>query len=87
MPKALNYRVLVEQDEDGIFVAQVPSLQGCYTEGDTYESVMLNIKDAIKLHLEARKGISELSDDTYTEFIGIKSVSIPYGSFANPQTI
>jgi len=83
MAKILNYRVIVEQDEDGVFVAQVPSLQGCYTEGDTFEEVVTNIKDAIKLHLAARKGVSGIPDDTNTEFIGVKNVSIPYGSLAN----
>ena len=33
----LNYRVVIEQDEDRVFVASVPTLQGCYTEGDTYK--------------------------------------------------
>ena len=55
MTKSLNYRVIVEQDEDGVFVASVPSLQGCYTEGDTFEEALENVKDAIKLHLDARK--------------------------------
>lgn len=35
--RVLNLRALIEQDEDGIFVASVPSLPGCYTEGDTFE--------------------------------------------------
>ncbi len=47
----MKYRVLIEQDEDGVFVASVPSLQGCYTEGDTFEEVLENTKDVIKLHL------------------------------------
>lgn len=46
-----NFSVIVEQDEDG-FVASCPELQGCYTQGDTYEEVMENIKDAISLNLE-----------------------------------
>jgi len=54
MTKVLNYRVIVEQDEDGVFVASVSSLQGCYTEGDTFEEALENIKDAIKLNLDAR---------------------------------
>ena len=46
-----NFSVIVEQDEDG-FVASCPELQGCYTQGNTYEEVMENIKDAISLNLE-----------------------------------
>ncbi|HID28329.1 MAG TPA: type II toxin-antitoxin system HicB family antitoxin [Methanosarcinales archaeon] len=43
--------VIIEKDEDGYF-AYCPALQGCYTQGDTYEEAMENIKDAIHLHLE-----------------------------------
>ena len=42
--------VVIEKDEDGYF-AYCPELQGCYTQGDTYEEVLENIKDAIRLHL------------------------------------
>ena len=43
--------VLIEKDTDGYF-ASCPALQGCYSQGETYEEVLENIKDAIKLHLE-----------------------------------
>ena len=45
--------VIIEKDEDGYF-AFCPELQGCYTQGDSYEEVIENIKDAIKLHIEDR---------------------------------
>ncbi|MGI8468950.1 MAG: type II toxin-antitoxin system HicB family antitoxin [Pyrinomonadaceae bacterium] len=50
-----NYRfsVIVEKDEDGYF-ALCNELQGCYTQGETYEEVIENIKDAISLHVEDR---------------------------------
>jgi len=50
-----NYRfsVVIERDEEGYF-AFCPELQGCYTQGDTYEEVLENIKDAIRLHMEDR---------------------------------
>ena len=50
-----NYRfsVIVEKDDDGYF-AKCNELQGCYTQGDTYEEVIDNIKDAISLHVEDR---------------------------------
>ena len=82
MPKVLNYRVLIEQDEDGVFVASAPSLQGCYTEADTFEEAMKNIKDVIKLHLQARKANVPFPDDSRTEFVGIKNLIFPYGVFA-----
>ena len=54
-----KFTVVVEQDEDGLYVASVPLLQGCYTQGETYEEALENIKDAIKLHIEARQALSE----------------------------
>ncbi len=83
MPKVLNYRVILEQDEDGVFVASVPSLQGCYTEGDSFEEATNNVKDLIELHLKSRKAHGLLPDDSQTEFVGIKNLIFPYGVFAN----
>jgi len=53
--KARTFRssVIIEKDEDGYF-AYVPELQGCYTQGDTYEEVLEIIRDAIRLHVEDR---------------------------------
>ncbi len=48
-----KFSVVVEKDRDGYF-ASCPELQGCYTQGDSYEEVMENIRDAIKLHVEDR---------------------------------
>lgn len=83
MPKVLNYRAIIEQDEDGVYVASVPALQGCYTEGDTFEEAIRNIEDAIRLHVAARKEYGLLPDDSKTEFVGIKTLTIPYGIFAH----
>ncbi|MBI5356452.1 type II toxin-antitoxin system HicB family antitoxin [Candidatus Collierbacteria bacterium] len=52
MPKILNFKVIVEQDEDGWFVANVPVIPGCHTQGKTYEEAMKNIEEAIELCLE-----------------------------------
>lgn len=51
MKKKYKLSVIVEKDKDGYF-AFSPEVQGCYTQGDTYEEVMENIKDALRLHLE-----------------------------------
>jgi predicted RNase H-like HicB family nuclease len=50
-----NYRfsVVVERDEEGYFVF-CPELQGCYSQGETYEEALENIEDAIRLHVEDR---------------------------------
>lgn len=49
----MKYRVLIEQDEDGMFVAEVPSLPGCVSQGQTREEATENIKEAIELYLES----------------------------------
>ncbi len=54
-----KFTVVVEKDEDGLYVASVPLLQGCYTQGETYEEALENIKDAIRLHIEARRSLGE----------------------------
>jgi len=51
--KIQNFSVIIEQDKNG-FVAECLDLQGCYTQGKTYEEVLKNIKDAIKLHVADR---------------------------------
>ena len=48
-----KFSVVIEKDKDGYF-AFCPELQGCYTQGETYEEVLDNIKDAIHLHVEDR---------------------------------
>ncbi len=54
-----KFKIIIERDEDGMFIATCPSLQGCYSQGETLEEVIENIKDAIKLHIEARKDVGE----------------------------
>lgn len=53
-----KFSVVVEKDEDGYY-AYCPELQGCYAQGDTYEEVIKNIEDAIKLHIEDMKEAGE----------------------------
>ncbi len=55
----MKYRVLIEQDEDGVFVAQVPSLPGCLSQGKTRKEVLLNIQEAIIVYLESLQAHSE----------------------------
>ena len=51
--KHIALPIIVEADADGYFVS-CPALQGCYSQGDTYEQAVNNIKDAIRLHIEDR---------------------------------
>ena len=49
----MKFRVVIEQDEDGKFVASCPTLPGCWSQGDTRDEAKRNITDAIKGYLES----------------------------------
>jgi predicted RNase H-like HicB family nuclease len=51
--KNITLPIVIEADADGYF-ASCPALQGCYSQGDTCEEVVENIKDAIRLHIKDR---------------------------------
>lgn len=51
----MKYRILIEQDEDGFFVAECPSLPGCISQGKTRTEAVNNIQDAIKGYIESLK--------------------------------
>ena len=69
--KILNFTVLIEQDEDGIYVAKVPSIPGCYTQGKTITQVLDRIKEAIDVCLEAEK--IEIHP---MKFVGVQRVEV-----------
>ncbi|OIP25852.1 MAG: HicB family protein [Chloroflexi bacterium CG08_land_8_20_14_0_20_45_12] len=50
----MRFTITIEQDEDGIFVAECPTIPGCISQGKTEKEVLENIKDAIKQCLEVR---------------------------------
>ena len=85
--KVLNFRVIFEQDEDGVFIASVPAIPGCHTQGDTYEETIKNVKEAIGLCLEvARDNVSYKNKidfgeniDEKTRFLGIVQVPVRLG--------
>lgn len=63
----MKYRVLIEQDEDGILVAEVPSLPGCISQGRTRVEATNNIKEAIALYLDSLSAHNEAAPPPITE--------------------
>lgn len=51
----MKYRILIEQDEDGVFVAECPVLPGCISQGPTREEALKNIQDAIQGYVQSLK--------------------------------
>jgi len=77
--KNLTFSIVVEKDKDG-YVAECHELQGCYTEGKSYEDAVNNIKEAIELHLEDRLERGDLKVEDFDK----SNVSLTTLSFALP---
>lgn len=65
-----EFYVVIERDEDGYYIGEVPHLKACYSQGETIDELMANIKEVIELCLE------EEEDDNLSEFVGIQKVVI-----------
>lgn len=74
--KNYNLQVIIEQDEDGIFIAECPALQGCYAQGKTYEEAIENIRDVIAMCIEELREEKKKFNLKYPEVIGIKSLEV-----------
>ena len=79
--KILQFKVIIEQDEDGLYVANVPELPGCYTQAKTIEKLRKRIKEAIQLVLESDNSLKKAkikSPSPAPSFLGIEDVNISY---------
>ncbi len=61
-----EFYVIIERDEDGIYVGDVTQLRSCYSQGITIDELMINIREVIEMCLE------ELQEESITEFIGVQ---------------
>lgn len=77
--KELQFKALIEQDEDGVYVASVPELPGCYTQGKTLEEVRSRIKEVIELVLEEEPDLRKEkleNPNSRQHFFGIEEVTV-----------
>ena len=65
----MHLPVIVEKDEDGFFVAECPLLKGCYTQGETLDEALKNIREVMEMCLE------EEEEDTISEIASIQEFS------------
>ncbi len=68
--QAREFYVIIERDEDGYYVGEVTQLKACYSQGETIDELMANIKEVIELCLE------EEGDENLPEFVGVQKVVI-----------
>ncbi len=65
-----KFNVVIEKDEDGYYIASVPSLPGCHTQAKNLDELVKRVKEAIELYLEVEEGYP----DVETEFVGVQVV-------------
>jgi predicted RNase H-like HicB family nuclease len=63
-----DFYVIIEKDEDGFYVGEVPALKGCYSQGKTIEELLKNIHEVIEMCIDEEPIIQN-------EFIGVQKVS------------
>ncbi len=69
--RVLDFTVLIEQDEEGMFIARVPDIQGCSTQGKTVEQAMERAREAIQVCVEAEKmNVNPL------KFVGVQRIEM-----------
>ena len=65
-----EFQVIIEKDDDGYLIAEVPGLKGCHTQAKSIDNLMIRIKEVIELCLEVEKDFHQ------NEFIGIQKVLV-----------
>lgn len=70
MNTAKEFYVVIERDEDGCYVGEVPQLKACYSQGKTIEELMDNMKEVIELCLEEEEEIHSV------EFVGVRKIVV-----------
>ena len=75
IPKTLSYSVFYEQAPEGGYVAFVPALPGCHTQGETLEETEHNVKEAVALYLESLAAHGEAIPEEGRSFQGRVTVS------------
>jgi len=66
-----EFNILIEEDEDGFFVASVPEIHGCHTQAKSLDVLMKRIREAIELCLE----VEEMTTSN-SRFIGIQRMTV-----------
>jgi len=69
----MKFNVLIEQDDDGYYVANVPQLPGCHTQARSLDELMKRIREAIEVYLDVQGPVERSSAGT---FIGVQVVEV-----------
>jgi len=69
-----EFNIVIEQDEDGIYIGSVPELPGCHTQAKSLDELQKRIIEAIELYIEVDKGQRKEP----TKFVGFQKVEISF---------
>jgi len=69
--KKREFTLIIEQDEDGYYVADVPALPGCHTQAKSMDVLLKRVKEAIELYLEVNKARTP-----QTNLIGVQRIAV-----------
>ena len=83
----MEYTILIHQAEEGGFWVEVPVLPGCYSQGESFEETMKNIKEAIELNLSVLQEEKEEIPVEEIIFIGKVKVEVPIVEYADKEMI
>ena len=72
--ESYKFRVIIEKDEDDVYVATVPALKGCHTQAKTLDELMERTKEAIELYLEYQNG--DITDAVKLNFVGLQEIEV-----------
>ncbi|HTB31695.1 MAG TPA: type II toxin-antitoxin system HicB family antitoxin [Bacteroidia bacterium] len=72
--KTLHFPIIVEQDEDNIYIVSCPAFKGCHSYGKTIEEALDNIREVIEMCMEEEK---DENTSTLNSFIGFREVEVP----------
>ncbi len=73
-----RFQVILEQDEDGVYVADVPALDGCHTQGATYEEAIENIKEVIAMCVQEMREDGRPIETQHPEVIGVRTLELAF---------
>ena len=73
-----RFQVILEEDEDGLYVADVPALAGCHTQGATYEEAIENIKEVIAMCVQEMREDGRPIETRYPEVVGVRTLELAF---------
>lgn len=65
-----NYTVYIERDEDGVLVGSIPTVPGCYSQGETMDELLQNLKEVVALCAR------NVPQEERSQFVGVQTIEV-----------